>query len=256
MSDARPARLAQAAQRSAPRAGQGRDEPLTLAIEQSTAEGSVALLCGERVLGERRWRATRENTEDLFSVLPGLLSMGKVTLDDVRVYAVGLGPGSYTGLRGAVAAARAFGLPAGSEVYGVSSGEALAQALAEERDAAAIGIVGDARRGRLWFALFHGNSGELAPGATWELTRPDAVAGRVPPGALLATPDWDRLADVLVHHCGSGNAALIGERCLPTAAWVGRTVLRRRRRGIRSEPLRPIYLHPPVAGTARKDCFS
>ena len=130
---------------------------LTLAFDTATAVATSALVDGDEVLGERASRA-----QTLLEDVDALLRQGGAHPRDLGALVVGTGPGSFTGVRIGLAAARGLALSLGLEGAGVSTLAALA--------AGAPGAtpVVDARRKEL-FTL----DGVLAPEAL-----------RVEPGAL------------------------------------------------------------------------
>lgn len=87
-----------------------------LAIETSGAACSVALLDGETIVAERHERVGRGHAERLIPWIAALPNGGRA--DEI---VVGCGPGSFTGVRIAIAAARGLGLGWGVPVRGVSS---------------------------------------------------------------------------------------------------------------------------------------
>src|SRR5579871_6732301 len=101
---------------------------IVLAIETATRVGSVALLSGEqcdaRAVGSARSHAER---------LPGdamqLLADHGLTLRDVDLFAVVVGPGSFTGIRVGVAAVQGLALTSGRRVVAVPTLEAIADAV-------------------------------------------------------------------------------------------------------------------------------
>jgi tRNA threonylcarbamoyladenosine biosynthesis protein TsaB len=99
--------------------------------------------------------------------------------EEVERIAVGVGPGSFTGLRIGIATARALAQARGLPLVGVSSLEALARGAGE---AAVVLAVLDARRGEAFAAAWRDGSPVLAPAAL----SPDALAERV--RALGSTP--------------------------------------------------------------------
>ena len=80
-----------------------------LAFETSTAHGSVALLEGERVLSERSWRRAQSHSELLTAEIEAVLRDAGLTAASLDALAVGQGPGSFTGIRVSINAARALG---------------------------------------------------------------------------------------------------------------------------------------------------
>src|ERR671937_1212175 len=99
---------------------------MLLAIDTSTSWASVALFDGRSVLGELTWRAPRRSGDELFPMLERLLSLGDSALARVRRLAVATGPGSFTGIRVGIAAARGLARANGAEIAGVSTLDVLA----------------------------------------------------------------------------------------------------------------------------------
>ncbi len=120
---------------------------ITLAIDTSTNRGSVALFAyGELALDES-FTADRSHTSELFATLDRARS--QVTRVDQVV--IGLGPGSYAGVRIAISAATGLQLGLGCVLAGIPSVAAL------ETDAHEYLAIGDARRDA--FYLTHVSDG-------------------------------------------------------------------------------------------------
>ena len=99
-----------------------------LAVETSTRKGSVALLRAGAPVEERFLDPGSFQGKDLAPAAAEILRAAGVEPRAVELVAVGLGPGSFTGLRVGIAFARAFAYGAGCPVVGVSSFDALAAA--------------------------------------------------------------------------------------------------------------------------------
>ncbi|HEX5224407.1 MAG TPA: tRNA (adenosine(37)-N6)-threonylcarbamoyltransferase complex dimerization subunit type 1 TsaB [Solirubrobacteraceae bacterium] len=140
-----------------------------LGIDTSTSGTSVALLLPGGAVSEARddppagahpGHATR-----LLALAESLLADAGLGWPELRRIAVGVGPGTFTGLRVGVATARALAQSRDLELVGVGSLVALAEpALASGRVLAVI----DARRGEVFAAAFGAGGGgpvELAPPA-------------------------------------------------------------------------------------------
>ena len=97
-----------------------------LALDTSTAWASVALYDGKAVLGEETWHAQRRHGDELFPTIERLLANARLSLKDVDRVAVATGPGSFTGLRVAIAAAQGIARGAGASLIGVSTLDVLA----------------------------------------------------------------------------------------------------------------------------------
>ena len=151
-----------------------------VSLDTSTPVTSCALLEGETILWEK---LLHEKAGD---VLPSALG----DLDGIQAVAVGLGPGSFTGLRVGLACAKALSYARRLPIAGISSLQALAAA-----EPGLVCAATDARRGELFTQLFLDGvpQGEV----------------RVVMAAQLQLPDGARLIR------GTPRAAVIGRLCLP-----------------------------------------
>src|ERR687884_1713048 len=96
---------------------------LILAFDTSTEVATSALVADDEVIGERVSRAAT-----LMEDVDALLRQGGVRPDDVEALVVGVGPGSFTGIRIGLAAARGLALALDLPAAGVSTLDALAAA--------------------------------------------------------------------------------------------------------------------------------
>ena len=220
-------------------------EMFILAIELSTSTGSVALLEGSGLMAGRTWKENGGRNQFLFTALPAVLQEAHLDAGSVDVFAVGFGPGSFSGIRVSLSAARAMALPGEKPVGGITSGEAIARDIQQEESSTRIVVVGDARRNRLWFAVFEEVEDELRTVVPYALTSPAELPAQLRRGSTLVTPDWDRIGGTL-KEVTPGNVTLIEEQRVPRAQTVGKTVLLKRKSGSQMEPLQPVYMHPPV----------
>ena len=198
-----------------------------LALEFSTEAASLALLEDGAVVAARSVDASQRRSQGLFDAAAELLAGAGWTFAAVGAFAVGRGPGSYTGLRVSVTAANGWALPAQKPVWTTSSGAALAaEIFAERPEIAQVVAWGDARRGTIWAGRFERDAQRVVrQTGDWQLL-PAAARGKEWPDA---------------HWAEAGRA--------PQAAWVGRLFFA----GGASEERQPIYLHPAVVAAPRFD---
>lgn len=220
------------------------NSPWVLALEQSTVMQSVALLEGGRVVAVRNWQAATARSQQVFAILPALCAEAGLTLAEVDLFAVGVGPGSFSGIRTAVAAVRAMALPADRQVAGIGSAEALAVQVAGGAAVERVVVFGDARRQRVWLGEYRVTDGG-ADGAPPRLVTAADAAGIIAAADLAVSPDRQRLAAWL-ESCGIRFRNLAAEPVYPEAASVGRIACARLLRGAIFPPPAPIYLHPAV----------
>jgi tRNA threonylcarbamoyladenosine biosynthesis protein TsaB len=101
-------------------------ERTLLAFDTSAAHCAAVVLSGETVMGLRAETMDRGQAERLFPMLEDLLAECGVAWTDLEVIGIGTGPGNFTGIRIAVAAARGLSLSLGIPAIGVSGLEVLA----------------------------------------------------------------------------------------------------------------------------------
>ena len=133
---------------------------LLLAFETSAKAASVALFDGEKLLGESYQNTGLTHSQTLMVMAQDLLSQCGHTPQNVEAVAVAEGPGSFTGVRIGVAAAKGFAWGSDIPCYGVSTLEAMALGLGIYQGY--ICPVMDARRSQVYNALFYVNQGEIS----------------------------------------------------------------------------------------------
>jgi tRNA threonylcarbamoyladenosine biosynthesis protein TsaB len=169
----------------------------------------------------------------------------------VGTLAVGLGPGSFTGVRIGLATARGLGASAGVPVRGVCTLDALGRALAEHPDGAGRSrlAVLDARRGEVFAALYSPTGEHL-----WEpaVLAPEALAERV--DALAEAPLAAGAGAVRFRHELAARGMLIPDDADPVHRIAARHVCALAHgSGFRDgDGLAPIYLRPPDAARWRE----
>ena len=154
------------------------------ALETSARPPSVALRVGSEELA-RELAEARRHASDLLPTLARMLEERGVTPRDLELVCVGVGPGSYTGLRVGIATALGLARGAGAEVVGVPSVEALAFDLLEPGEEGTVLL--DARARELYVARYRRDEGGvtelLSPRVTTAGARAGGPAGRGAPAA-------------------------------------------------------------------------
>jgi len=190
-----------------------------LAFDTATDVATSALVDGEEVLGERTSRAVT-----LLEDVDALLRQAGMHTRDVEALAVGIGPGSFTGVRIGLATARGLGLALGVRAAGVSTLDALAAGAP-----GAVPVI-DARRREIFVP------GRVLAPADLE----------VEPGRLYVGSGAVRYRDVL-EGSGAEVPADRDDRHLPRARF--HAALARDFRPV--EEVEPLYLRLPDADTTR-----
>ncbi len=126
------------------------DRPLVLAFDTSTSTASVAVGRGAEALAEVHAAVPRAYEEGLVPRIVEALSCAGVGIRDVEVVACGRGPGSFTGLRIAMATAKGYAFALGRPLVIVSSTGATALGAR----APSVVVALDAKRGQLFLEAF------------------------------------------------------------------------------------------------------
>jgi tRNA threonylcarbamoyladenosine biosynthesis protein TsaB len=223
-----------------------------LALSTSTSRGSAALLDvahvgyaghagdtagstpfagvpdeGGRLLAAQAYVDLKGHAERIFEAIDGVFRASGLARTALGALACDVGPGSFTGVRVAVAAAKGIALALGIPVLGVTSLEAMAAAAFAEGAASrgdfVVSLI-DARKGEVFLAAFD------APGAP-PLLVPQHLPRDAAFGAISATAAGRRL--VVVGEVAEEIPSLRAYRArsasldLPDAAWIGRVGIER-----------------------------
>ena len=209
-----------------------------LAIDRSTDVLSVALSMDGRV---RDFSVDGDDARgaDWPVRVHDFLAVHGLPLCDLGRIVVGMGPGSFAGIRGALSFAQglAIGIKAkkpeaisGPIVYGLPSAVALAS------DNKTVAVIGDARRGLFWAVIYDG----VKTVADFRLVSRDELVAAVPDAAVVATSDGARIGEVLESLFGG---RFVGSQP-PSAKRLAAIAVNHPELPV-PEPL-PIYLSPAV----------
>jgi tRNA threonylcarbamoyladenosine biosynthesis protein TsaB len=168
---------------------------ILLAIDTSTTRAAVAIARpgAEPRVAPPDLEPARRHGRGLIPAIAGLLALEGLTVADLGAVAVGLGPGSYTGLRIGLTAAKTLAYAAGKPLVALDSLEAIARNAPE--DAPMVVVAVDAQRGDAYLAEF-ARAHPGAPLLRLGPTRIEAVepwARALGPGTLVLGPALDRL---------------------------------------------------------------
>ena len=164
-----------------------------LGLDTATAATAAGLLLSDGTLLEARDAPADggrpRHAQRLLALSAGLLAEAGRGCGDLDLVAAGTGPGSYTGLRIALATARGIARGGGVRLVGVSTLRALAAPLGERPAAAII----DARRGEAFIAVYRGSHELAAP----RVCPPEELAAAVRGGG----PDCLAVGDGALRFC-------------------------------------------------------
>ena len=216
--------------------------PNILALDTSAGACSVACLRGGHVAVEKHQYLARGHAEAVVPMVASVMADSDLRYDQLDAIAVTIGPGTFTGIRIGLAAARGLALASSRPMVGVTTFEAIAHGV--ETNKRPVLVVLDARRGQLYAQLFDSMLIPVGPPSVLPVQnipslKPSGqyiVAGT---GAALARPHLLQAmvsgSDV-IFDVGTGH---------PRAATVARIASNREPRP--PTTIRPIYLRAPDA---------
>lgn len=142
-----------------------------LALETATSSCSVAVTHGDNVLAELTLQVPRAHSTRLMPLVVQAIEDSGIAKADVDAIAVGIGPGSFTGLRIGLATAKGLGYALNKPCVGVSTLKAMAYGTGAQ-----IGLVVpmlDAKRGDVYAAVYV--AGDRDPNTWAELMPPSHI---------------------------------------------------------------------------------
>lgn len=159
------------------------DEPLLLAIDTATQYAGLALFDGDVIQSEVYWRSQRNHSVELMPTMVRMLERHGLGPQDLSAVAVSIGPGSFTGLRIGLSAAKGLALAQELPIFGISTLDALAFQHQDQRRP--VWAVIQAGRGRLCVAKYERRRGQWRRRGEFDLTTLDGLAKRLTARALV-----------------------------------------------------------------------
>jgi len=176
-----------------------------LALEFSSPQRSVAVARAGRVLGEvietgaglrsdqkAGTSARQAGATEAFSMIETALREAKLEREQIEVLAVGLGPGSYTGVRAALSMAQGWQLARGAKLLGVNSVDCLAAQAQAERIFGRVNVMVDAQRNEFYLATYEISAGGWNASGPLRIVTAGEIQSRVEAREILIGPEVTR----------------------------------------------------------------
>jgi tRNA threonylcarbamoyladenosine biosynthesis protein TsaB len=223
---------------------------LALALDTSSLVGSLAVLRDDQLIGVVSTRSEENYSSRMFRHLDFLLHDLSLKLADFDLFSVAAGPGSFTGLRVGLTAAKAWAEVYKKPVVGISALEAVATQSFRGEHASDHLIVPvlDARRGQVYCAFYQQAGAQLklegderVLSAAELLDEIQKRAG-VSAGCLIATPQPELISEALSRFENSESSQPNASIILHTvsgvlAPWIGRLAIASAKRSEFSDAL-------------------
>ena len=229
---------------------------IVLGVDTSTARLSVALVDDKKILAASRSTSILKHSSLLMPSIESVLKRGGLSLKDVDLFAVGLGPGSFTGLRVGVTAVRALAIAAGKPVIGVPSLDAVArnarlpkdknetEKYKGAKDSFLVCPVLDARQQQVYACMYKVVGGEIEGASSYLLEGVERLCGRIKSPVIFLGDGLRLYRDYLSKHVGEA-VFQESDNWQPKGHVIARLAAERYRRGQRDDAkdLNPMYLY-------------
>ena len=223
----------------------GIDEKMTiLAMDTATMTSSVAVATEDRVLAELTAETRFTHSETLVPNIDEVLRLADVKREEISAVAASLGPGSFTGLRIGLAAAKAIAYALSIPLVGVPTLEVLAAAFPSP--GAVVAPLIDAQKGNAYFAIYRWTEKGLQCEKEVSVASPQEIAAAIAEekGPVTLAGDFARkLISKGVEIPKNATLASI-THIMPRAALVAARAVVRLKNGEGKSPmeLEPIYV--------------
>ncbi len=220
---------------------------MLLALDTSTKLAGIALYDGTAgLIAEYNWHSANRHTVELMPQVAQMMSQAGVTPADLRAAGVALGPGSFTGLRVALAAAKGLALANGLVLLGVPTLDAVAYPH-QSQPTPVVALV-QAGRGRVcWTTYAHGPGG-WASQAPFRLSTVAEMAASIVRPTTFAGELLPADQETLMQALGRARAHFLPPALtMRRAGFLAELAWRRFANGEADDlaTLNPIYLHEP-----------
>ena len=212
-----------------------------LAIDTALGACAAAVLDSQRgaILASESLGMVRGHAEAVMPLIARVMDAARSEFIDLNRIAVTVGPGSFTGLRVGIAAARGIALAAGRPAIGLSTLSALAAPHVAARSGDTIIAAIDARNEQVYFQVFAPSGVTIV---TPRLDRVRAAVRAVPVGPTVITGSGAML--VAAHWPSGSPMPRVEDHVAPDIGWVARLGAAAQEEGA---PPKPLYLRRPDA---------
>jgi tRNA threonylcarbamoyladenosine biosynthesis protein TsaB len=162
-----------------------------LALEFSSSQRSVAVACGARHVREVI-ETSKGHTMQPFAMIATALTDANIQRDDIECIVVGVGPGSYTGIRAGIAMAQGWQLARDVNLLGISSVEAIAAQAREEGLRGEVSVIVDAQRGEFYLATWELSDAGMRESQALRIVSADDAKARGDAGKSIIGPEATR----------------------------------------------------------------
>lgn len=220
---------------------------IILGIDTSSYLNSVGLVDNEQVLKDFTWEAMNNSLQRIIGVIDSVLTSQGLTPEDVSGLGVGIGPGSWTGVRVGVTVAKIFACTAGTSLCGISSLDTIA-CQGKDADIQICPLI-DGGRETVYSAFYHRSQGTIARKGDYYSGDIRGLLERIEEPTLLLGPAISRYRHIISENLGHRASYRDEPEETHRGSIIALQALCRLQRGEKDDPLSltPLYLRESAA---------
>ena len=221
---------------------------IVLGIDTSGYANAVGVADGERILADSIFPARADSLEKIISNIDSMLKEAQLRLEDVQGFGVGLGPGSWTGIRIGVTVAKVLAYSAGKPVCGVPTLEVLAYG-ARNNTGQICPIIYAGTKDTVYAALYRTENGVVSRVADYYVGDLQGLSKIVRESTVVIAAEAQSYCRLIGQAIGSADIDIQAVEGVPGGAAVALLAAARLERGENDDvlSLEPLYLKESTA---------
>jgi len=221
---------------------------IVLGIDTSSYVNTVGLADGDRILADRTFPAKTDSLEQIVDNIDTTLKNAGMRLKDVQGIGVGLGPGSWTGIRVGVTVGKMLAFSTGKLIAGVPTLEALAYS-ARHQSQLICAVISAGIKDAVYAAFYRARSGVIIRDGDYYAGTVTGITGMLKEPVVLVGNGVELYRQTIADEAGSLKIKIKALEALPGGAAVASLAAQRLKRGERDDALSltPLYLKESTA---------
>ncbi|MBL4800584.1 MAG: tRNA (adenosine(37)-N6)-threonylcarbamoyltransferase complex dimerization subunit type 1 TsaB [Emcibacter sp.] len=226
-----------------------------LALDSALSSCSAAVIEGGEIKSEIFENRMRGQAERLMPICQDVCEQAGLSFDDLDAIAVTCGPGTFTGVRIGLAAAKGLALALGIPLVGVTSLDVVARNAADKRGNGRIAIAFDARRSEVYWQIFDVMGGRVVPVMTPVAVPLVDIESHIDDQVTAVIGTGAELVKSFLSQDAQDRLSFPDLPSQPTAGTLGQIAYERLEEelasGVKVEAVVPLYLRAPDAVAAK-----
>ena len=221
---------------------------IVLGIDTSGYANAVGVADGERILADSIFPARTDSLEKIISNIDSVLKEANLCLEDVQGFGVGLGPGSWTGIKVGVTVAKILAYSAGKPVCGVPTLEVLAYG-ARNNPGQICPIIYAGTKDTVYAAFYRTENGVVSRVADYYVGDLQGLSKMVRESTVVVASEAQSYCRLIGQAIGSADIDIQAVEGVPGGAMVALLAAARLERGESDDvlSLEPLYLKESTA---------